>query len=190
MTDTTQMPYRLPRRIGIADAVRTCLRKYATFSGRAPRAEFWKFVLAYILAQIVLIVVNTLLFGPSENFLIMPNGDEVLVGVTYSSGWPGTILSLLAFIPMLAVGWRRLHDVDRPGWWVIVPPIVQVVLLLTVFRAVFGLTPATGAPVSGGLVMLVVLAIFAIWITLIVFLARRGTPGPNRFGPNPLEVTQ
>lgn len=71
-------------------AIQSCLSQYATFSGRAPRSEFWWFFLFQILALVV---------------------SGMLGDVAYS------ILALLLLLPALAVGTRRLHDVGRSGWW-------------------------------------------------------------------------
>lgn len=123
------------------ETIRTCFSKYATFSGRAPRSEFWWFVLFVIIGNFVLGLVDAALFGRTAT------GDQVSI--------LGALFSLAVFLPSLAVGVRRLHDVDRSGWWY---------LLMLV-------------PVLGVLIL-----IFAFFI-------HRGTPGPNRFGPDPLAGT-
>ncbi|AVO40621.1 DUF805 domain-containing protein [Simplicispira suum] len=71
-------------------AIQSCLTQYATFTGRAPRSEFWWF----FLFQILVVIVSSLL------------GEMV-----YS------VVVLLLLLPALAVGTRRLHDVGRSGWW-------------------------------------------------------------------------
>jgi uncharacterized membrane protein YhaH (DUF805 family) len=84
----------------------TCLRKYATFSGRASRAEFWYFTLAVWLLSIVGMVLDQALFGggSSENS-IMPLTS---------------VFQLVTFLPVLSVSVRRLHDVNRSGWWYLI----------------------------------------------------------------------
>ena len=102
----------LPR--GFFDAIGVCLtKKYATFSGRASRSEFWWFVLFYFILSFVAGVVQA--------------GDEQL----------GAILVIVAglglFLPNIAVTVRRLHDTDRSGWWFwisLVPFIGLIVLLV------------------------------------------------------------
>ena len=98
-----------------AAAVRTCFNKYATFQGRAARPEFWFFVLFNVLVGAALSVVDAVLFG-------MANGVSPL----------SSLYSLAAFIPGLAVGARRLHDIDRSGWWqlIVLVPLVGLVVLL------------------------------------------------------------
>jgi uncharacterized membrane protein YhaH (DUF805 family) len=84
--------------MGFGDAIRSCFAKYATFSGRAPRSEYWYFVLFQALASIVAGVVS----AKVELNLIT------------------TLLELVLFLPALAVSVRRLHDIDKSGWWLLV----------------------------------------------------------------------
>ncbi|WP_133407643.1 DUF805 domain-containing protein [Parashewanella tropica] len=88
-----------------------CLKKYADFTGRARRQEFWMFVLVYVILSIVVSVVDMLL------------GTWVL----------GTIFSLALLIPSLAVTARRLHDTGRTGWWqllMFIPLIGWIILII------------------------------------------------------------
>lgn len=71
-------------------AVKSCLGQYATFSGRAPRSEYWWF----FLFQLLVMVAASLI------------GDVVYA-----------LASLALLLPALAVGTRRLHDIGRSGWW-------------------------------------------------------------------------
>lgn len=78
------------------------LSKYADFSGRARRKEFWMFHLMYLIL--------TALVGFVMGAAGVRNADG------FFSLW-----SLAFFLPSLAVSVRRLHDVGRSGWWVLVP---------------------------------------------------------------------
>jgi uncharacterized membrane protein YhaH (DUF805 family)/ribosomal protein L32 len=71
------------------------LRKYAVFDGRARRREYWMFWLVNTIIEILLAIIDILIFIP---------------------GLLGAIYSLLVFIPSLAVTVRRLHDTNRSGW--------------------------------------------------------------------------
>lgn len=96
----------------------TVLRKYAVFSGRARRSEYWFFTLFNVLISIALSVVDV---------VIGTGGDEFGLGVL--SG----IYSLGVFVPSLAVAVRRLHDTNRSGWWLLlalVPCVGGIVLLV------------------------------------------------------------
>ena len=152
------------------------LQKYADFSGRAPRPEFWWYVLLVVVASIIGMVLDSL-FGTAK--MVGPYG---LV----------TLLVLLAtFIPSLAVQTRRLHDTDRSGIWLVgfyIPYFIYVYLAMGAMKAmedmqVTGEAPSdTGSLMMTGLVGLVVLIIA---IILIVFFVKSGTPGGNRYGPDP-----
>ena len=76
--------------MNFGQAIATCLGKYATFSGRASRSEFWWFTLFQLLLGLA-----TAMLGETVNALI----------------------SLALLLPALAVGTRRLHDIGRSGWW-------------------------------------------------------------------------
>jgi uncharacterized membrane protein YhaH (DUF805 family) len=92
------------------------LKKYADFSGRARRKEYWFFVLFNIIISIVLSVIDVMLGLGSH-------GIGILSGL-YSLG---------VIIPSIAVGVRRLHDINKSGWWVLivfVPFIGALVLLV------------------------------------------------------------
>jgi uncharacterized membrane protein YhaH (DUF805 family) len=80
------------------------LKKYAVFSGRARRKEYWMFALMNLLIAFVLGIVEGILGIASDS-------DESVLGAVY-------ILATL--IPGIAVGVRRMHDTDHSGWWLLV----------------------------------------------------------------------
>ena len=87
-------------------SVKTCFQKYATFNGRASRSEFWYFwLLNYTVYAILLILSNKV---PTANVSI---GLIVVLGVFF----------LATLIPLIAVTARRLHDVNKSGWFQIIP---------------------------------------------------------------------
>lgn len=90
----------------------TVLKKYAVFSGRASRAEYWYFFLFNLIVSIVLGIVDMVIFG-----------EDVVFGV-------GNIYSLALLIPSLAVGVRRMHDIGNSGWFLLIP-IYNIILLAT-----------------------------------------------------------
>jgi uncharacterized membrane protein YhaH (DUF805 family) len=152
------------------------LQKYADFTGRAPRAEFWWFALLIMVAAIVGTILDSL-FGMTK--LVGPYG---LI----------TILILLAtLVPSLAVQTRRLHDTDRSGLWLVafyIPYFVYLYLLIGAMKAVQNMQVTGEVPSSTGSLMLtgvVGLVVLVIAVILIVFYVKRGTVGDNRYGPDP-----
>ncbi len=93
------------------------LKKYAVFSGRARRKEYWYFVLFNLIISIVLMVIDHMTGTLSSEF-----------GV----GLLGGIYTLGVLTPGIAVSVRRLHDVDKSGWWLLIllAPVVGPFLLL------------------------------------------------------------
>lgn len=109
--------------MGFLEAVKTCLRKYATFSGRARRFEYWFFVLFNILVEIVVYIPGVLLvLTLSRPQMYIGFGLLALMG----------IFALAVIIPGLAVIVRRLHDTGRSGWWYFISlvPFVGGIILL------------------------------------------------------------
>lgn len=92
------------------------LKKYAVFSGRAQRSEFWYFALFNIIISVVLSLLDR----------VLGLGGDLSVGVLSS------IYSLAVLIPSIAVGVRRLHDTDRSGWWILIGliPIIGWIMLI------------------------------------------------------------
>jgi uncharacterized membrane protein YhaH (DUF805 family) len=104
-------------------AVKAVLSKYATFSGRAPRSEFWWFTLAVIILSLILSVIDGAVLAPMLGFEAFAE----------EAGNPlGVIGSLVLLLPSLALAVRRLHDIDRSGWWyfIIIVPIIGPLVLL------------------------------------------------------------
>jgi uncharacterized membrane protein YhaH (DUF805 family) len=93
---------------------RVVLERYAQFTGRARRAEFWWFFLA---SFIIGIVFNILIAVAS------------IFWVLY------VIYALALLIPNIAVGIRRLHDTDKSGWWLLIGliPLVGIIVLIVFF---------------------------------------------------------
>ena len=94
------------------------LKKYAVFSGRARRKEYWYFFLFNIIISIVLVMIDS-----------MTGSFSAEGGMGLLSG----IYTLAVLIPSVAVSVRRLHDTNRSGWWLLislVPLIGGFVLLV------------------------------------------------------------
>src|SRR5688572_10705978 len=119
------------------------LRRYADFTGRSRRKEYWSFFLFNMLIGFAVwaLLAITYLAGLSETAM-----TTIMTPVFILYG----LAALAFFIPGFAVTIRRLHDTDRSGWSILL-----------------GLIPLVGA------------------IVLLVVYCTEGTPGPNRFGPDP-----
>jgi uncharacterized membrane protein YhaH (DUF805 family) len=93
------------------------LKKYAVFSGRARRKEYWFFTLFSTLISIALAIVDNMMGT---------------VSAEAGTGLLGGLYSLAVLIPSLAVSVRRLHDTDHSGWWLLIAlaPCVGVIVLL------------------------------------------------------------
>ena len=136
------------------------LKKYAQFGGRSQRKEFWYFFLFYSLFSIP--------FGVVDMFLI---GTSIL----------GTIYFLVFLTPSLAVGVRRLHDMGRSGWWMLLYTGIVLQQLASGVKV-------SGRGVSGEAVVAIVFVVAAVCaVVLIVFMVRKSQPGRNRYGPGPTD---
>lgn len=93
------------------------LQKYAVFSGRARRKEYWMFFLFNLIISIMLAVVDKMTGSFVED-----------VGMGIFEG----IYSLAIIVPSIAVSVRRLHDTDRSGWWLLIGliPLIGAIVLL------------------------------------------------------------
>ncbi len=143
------------------ESVQTCVKqKYAAFSGRASRSEYWWFFLFTVLGGIVLSLIDGVL-GTTIGY------NQIIAGkiVHQEIGIIDALFQLAMLVPAIAVSVRRLHDTDRSGW-----------LFLLI------LTPIVGA-FFGDIGLLVS---FVGWIVLLVFFVQRGDSGSNRFGYDPL----
>lgn len=139
-------------------------QKYATFSGRARRSEFWYYILASTIISIALAFVDLLL------------GTNKTLGET---GLVGGIYSLITFIPGITVSARRLHDIGKSGWFV----LLFYIPFITMF-VIFYLILSTGQDLRGLLGFNALVAI-GLGIYFIILFAKEGMQGTNIYGPDP-----
>lgn len=138
---------------------------YFDFEGRTRRQDFWFYVLAYVCIYIVLAVVQSILH------------TRVLT----------SLLSLGLLLPSLGIAVRRLHDIDRSGWWILIGVVPGFVAgALSVFAL---MTVGLG----GGMLLLPIMSVFSVAalaaaVLLIYWYAQPGTVGSNRFGAEPSAV--
>ena len=173
--------------MSFGESISECFRKYATFSGRATRSEYWWFILFQVLA------------GIAAGIIDLASGSPF--GET---GTAGAIVSVGLTLPSAAVIVRRLHDINRSGWWFGLPLIVLVVLFVVIFIALIGAGTAGGVDIVAlsepelmsqdvaaqllpyACSLMVLAALSAVWgIVLFVFSLLDGTKGPNHYGEDP-----
>jgi uncharacterized membrane protein YhaH (DUF805 family) len=111
----------------MGDAIRTVVSKYATFTGRAARPEFWWWVLFAFIVMFVARFIDQLIFGQP----VVTDGFMV-----YSPQPLSSIVGLVLFLPYLAVAVRRLHDTGRSGWWWLINLIPLIGWLIFLYFAV------------------------------------------------------
>ena len=141
------------------------LQKYADFTGRAPRAEYWWFVLATIIVFVVLSIIEGIV-----------GLNKMIMGVY---GPLTALLWLGILVPTISVGVRRLHDTNRSGWWLLllVPYLIAAGMMMR--------SMAAGSAVGFGSAGLLGLVGLACCIVLLVFYCLPGTSGDNQYGPDP-----
>ncbi len=177
------------------------LVKYADFNGRSRRSEFWLWVLFRIIVGMALGGVTMFMIGSSIH--LVENQPELFFQ-RYMTAMPIIqLVNLALLLPSLAVGVRRLHDINRSGWWIIMPVVVMIVGFI-LFFIIFGaslfqmigasdggnnITEAQGMEIAmklfGSIALCIVLPMLISQIVMLIFYVTDGTPGPNRFGPDP-----
>jgi uncharacterized membrane protein YhaH (DUF805 family) len=107
--------------MNFGQAISTCFAKYAAFSGRASRAEFWWFFLFQI-------------------------GALILGALIHETAY--YLIALAILLPGLAVSARRLHDIGKSGWWILISIVPLIGLIFIVWAARKGEESANayGAP--------------------------------------------
>ena len=181
------------------------LVKYVQFEGRSRRSEFWYWVLFRILVGMAMGAIAGIVFVPVISELAanpkMDDGHSIALMSRMFSLYPlFTLVGLGLFLPTLAVTVRRLHDINRSGWWIIMP-IVAFIAGMIVFMVVCGVTAFNLSQTNGhatdsqnfGAVITLVLSMFGFLglpvliadVIMLIFFVTEGTKGVNRFGEDP-----
>ena len=158
--------------VSFPQAVNLGFKNYFKFSGRATRAEYWWWLLFTVLAGIVLNVVDTL---------------------TDAMGMVGFLFELAILVPSFALGARRLHDINRTGWWLLwflgsfpMAAIGGGILLVSFFLLDnFLILTVLGFAMAIGFGILGIIGV----IVLIVWAIKQGDEGLNKYGPDPRQPT-
>ena len=122
------------------ESTKTCFKKYAVFSGRSSRQEYIGFYLFIILVSLLLAIIEGLLG-------VFPSTDNSIFAF---------IFNLAVFLPSWAVMIRRLHDVNRSGWWILISLTIIGIIPFVYWTCIkksdenenrFGSNPLTGLEV-------------------------------------------
>ena len=162
----------LAKNINMIGAVMLFLENYLNFTGRASRGEFWWFYLAYFIASIVCIILDTIIGGI---FYALFDTDFFL---TY--GFFVNILSIAAMIGYISLTSRRLQDTGYSGWWQL---LYLTILPTTIFWVSFFLTEN---PIILSIASLLTLVTMASYVLILVWLILPPTEDENKWGRNPL----
>lgn len=103
------------RQLSFGEAVNKVLaQNYCNFSGRASRSEYWW----YVLFTVILSFAIGFIFG--------------IFGAVKASQWVGSLVNLALLLPGLGVCVRRLHDIGKSGWWLLIGliPVVGWIILI------------------------------------------------------------
>ena len=144
--------------MNMRQSVETVLRKYAVFSGRASRSEYWWWLLATMIVGMIAQALDYSLFDTE-------NGGAAILS---------SVFSLVTFVPHISVCARRLHDTNRTGWLQLIPLVAAAIIFASVFTQ-----SQTAIAIAAVLVGISVLL-------LIYWMIKRGTEGPNDYGEDPL----
>lgn len=130
------------------------LKKYAVFKGRESRRTFWYFVLFNCIFSLIIYFIDKFLHS------------DIL----------STIYSLAVFLPHLGASIRRLHDINKSGWWVLLAyiPLPFVLIVIPLYFV-------SRIAVLLGLLLIMLLCVASV-IWLIVLEATPGTPEENKYG--------
>jgi uncharacterized membrane protein YhaH (DUF805 family) len=145
---------------------------FFSFTGRINRGKYWLGILVYV---IIALVLATLGYAAGETMAFQLLNIIVNIGL---------------FIGGLALAAKRLHDRDKSAWWILLFCVAPGVLIaLGAFFATYGSgMEETGSMIAGGLFSLIGFVLL-VW-AFVEIGGLRGTVGPNRFGPDPLDVAR
>lgn len=157
------------------------LIRYADFRGRARRSEYWGFFLFQT-------AIGGLFGGMGTLSLTQADPAAGGTGFLLSLGLAG-LTALIFLVPQLAVLVRRLHDTDRSAWWMLLQapaalaPFAFIGAIAGAMQSPYPSTEAIVSAAAGGLLLVAVACLCNLVLMILLWLP--GTPGENRFGPDP-----
>lgn len=109
-----------------------CIKQYAVFKGRASRTEFWYFMLFWIIFYVLVIAIDRNLGGKFFKLSDLPFSEYIPLANFFDEVGLLTLLYRpITMLPSLAVITRRLHDIDKSGWWCLtcVTPLIIILII-------------------------------------------------------------
>ena len=182
--------------------------RYVDFQGRSRRSEYWLWALFLFLVYMALSIFQyVMIFSMAASSVANgQNGD----GAAASGAGAMGLIMLLKFVfwlavllPSMAVAVRRMHDINRSGWWIVFPYVVLLIAMIVVFslngesfinnmKNMEGMSNNKDPRAAVAFVMSIlrpmmwiILPFFLAKVVTFVFRVTEGTPGNNRFGPDP-----
>ena len=138
---------------------------YANFNGRARRSEYWYFTLFNVIFSLITTAIDAML-----------NLDTGL----------NAVYSLAVFIPGLAVSFRRLHDIGKSGWLLVIIYLAMIICVAVMIGASLSALSGVASPEGFGVgVIIAGVVVFGLAIWLLVLFCTNGDVGPNKYGPDP-----
>ncbi|MBL6603551.1 MAG: DUF805 domain-containing protein [Alphaproteobacteria bacterium] len=171
--------------------------RYFDFRGRSSRSEYWWY-------SLLLVIIGILYFAysiaamPSFTDMMDPDFDETALGYGFID-YVYIIFSLATFIPNLAVSVRRLHDINRTGWWLaafyglmatssVLSTGAMITIFVSAMVAISGDMSSMGSSFGGAYILIALsIGIFIgtlVW--MIVWFASPSVSNNNRFGDDPI----
>jgi uncharacterized membrane protein YhaH (DUF805 family) len=144
---------------------------FANFKGRARRSEYWYFTLANIIFSVITMIIDEIL--------------HLKIGSS-NSGVLNSLYGLVMFVPSIAVSVRRLHDIGKSGWLLLIAYVLIIVagvgLVATSMSALMG---GGGLPALGASFIIAILVIVAVAIWMLILFCKEGDQGANKYGADP-----
>ena len=148
--------------VSFQEAIKKGFNNYFVFGGRATRAEFWWWQLFNVAIQIV---------------------GSIVDAVTGLPGILGTLLGLALLIPSISLATRRLHDINKSGWWQLLwllPVAIGIIIALVSWIADLHDWAFYGTAIA----ILIVFTLIVV-VLLIYLYVRQGDDGSNKYGEDP-----
>ena len=158
------IPIKVAYHMGFGEAIGTCFKKYATFKGRARRAEYWYFLLFTLSLGVFVWLLSY--------FSWITQADVYVLNM---------LIFVVTITPTLAVTVRRFHDMNKSGWnllWIIIPCIYSVSIL--------PLANNVESDIGEYLFMVALACNLTALIVMFIWPITKSFNGENKYGPSPL----